>query len=373
MTSFFTTIVIATAMTIASATTAVANPTMIDVGVVPFGNENTVQIRVTLFENPSPPAHCSEQNGRKLSWFLIGGYAFTAEAWQPFATELFQGDVGTVCNVLAIDLPAHGNSGIPQPTNSFSDISFDDYAEVVENVLEVLSAQPHKFSPQTIAGHSMGAEIIQQMQARTIAMGEENLFKRFKISKVVLLAPPPTIEGTWIFGDADILFNLDPPLFEQFEALFGDNIEGLGDVINFEKLGGATFDSNWQLVDENLEAVFDDDGNPVYVQNAPLHLVGQPEPFTMSKETVSYFDEDLNIQFHRPSLEAGSFASNKVELFSVGFSRDTSVFAFEAEATHLHLVGNLDGYVTVDTPEAVHGMPFSDPVTVVEALSTLLH
>ena len=357
-------IAVASIFLLGAATESTASSYDISLANIAFGNGQTVDISVTVFERPNAGDECAGILGKRRAWLAIGGYAFSAEAWEPFADELFNDDLGIVCNVLAIDLPSHGNSGDPQPADSYTSLSFDNYAEIVERSLRRLQLV-HYFFPQTITGHSMGAEIIQQIQARTITHPIpvlRNLLWRFGLRNVVMQAPPPPVELPWLFGDAD--------LFEIFAFVLGfaQNVAGLGDVIQFDD---ATYDSNWQLVDENFNPIFDANGNPVYAQGAPLHLSPSPEPFVVSKETTGYFDPVLNVQFSRPSLPANTFASPLVRLFSIGLSRDTSVFAFEAEATHQYLVGNLDRYVEVVDDEAIHGMPFSDPATVIQSLATV--
>ncbi len=343
-----------------------------------------MDINVTVYERPNPGPECTGLFGflgKVRSWVVLGGYAFTADAWAPFADELFDqaptngglfggglhGEGGIVCNVLAIDFPAHGKSGVPLPLGSFTDISFDNYAEIVGNVILRLRAD-NEYYPKTIAGHSMGAEVIQQMQSKVINDPDivkplkRNLLAQFGLRNVVLLAGPPTIEENWSLFDGNPLaylgFILDPPLGLGF--LDTTNAE-LGDVIQFSPF---FFDTNWLLADGT------------FAENTPFALEPAPEPIVLSKETAGYFDPDLNVQFSRPSLPNETFHPWKgVRVFSVGFSGDTSVTADEAEASHLHLVGNLNRYVTVvgeeEVDEAIHGLPYSDPATVVEALAGL--
>src|SRR5688572_11642377 len=83
----------------------------------------------------------------------VHGVAHSAASWQPLAEELFAENPSgrKVCQLVAVDLPGHGASGLPGGM-LFGHLQLADYVAVVRASLERLP--PLGIRPTSLLGHS---------------------------------------------------------------------------------------------------------------------------------------------------------------------------------------------------------------------------
>jgi len=115
-------------------------------------------INIYVFESDSPFCQSGKINANSI--FAVHGILSSAFVWGPLAEALFINNPtgGPVCRVVAIDLPGHGGSGLPQGGLLFGQMSEDNYANVVINSLKRL-AEEHKIRPISYMAHSNGGTV----------------------------------------------------------------------------------------------------------------------------------------------------------------------------------------------------------------------
>jgi len=160
----------------------------------------TADIHVVVFENNS--GFCQQQNPISInafSIFAVHGILTSAFVWGPLANTLFINNPtgGIVCRVVAIDLPGHGLSGLPQGGLLFGQMSEDNYANVVINSLTELS-QVHSINPISYMAHSNGGLVTQLVQQK-LSQSDSTLSSEFGIEKLTLIASAITAPVPWPF------------------------------------------------------------------------------------------------------------------------------------------------------------------------------
>src|SRR5262249_37846109 len=105
--------------------------------------------------------------------FAVHGFAHTAATWELFAEALFEGNSAgqKVCQIMAIDLPGHGESSLPTGTLLFGELTLDDYVTVLRGALAQLGALG--VHPQTVLAHSQGDLLVQMTQQALKSLGTD--------------------------------------------------------------------------------------------------------------------------------------------------------------------------------------------------------
>jgi pimeloyl-ACP methyl ester carboxylesterase len=135
--------------------------------------------------------------------FVVHGFGDNGGLFEPLAGALVES--GKACRVLAIDLPAHGESTVSTDPafgpRVVGELGVADYAAVVDDVLTEIEAA--NIPVDTIVGHSTGGLIVQRLQASYARTGA-SLRTKFGIERTILIASDLPRALTWATGDAPI-------------------------------------------------------------------------------------------------------------------------------------------------------------------------
>ncbi len=167
---------------------------------IDLGGGSTADIHVGVLENNSTFCNSLNQDSLNLhTIFAVHGLSGNAGVWRNLSNALFVNNPtgGVVCKVLAIEMPGHGDSGLP--TNMlFGELSHTNYANAILNTLSELAQQGIK--PVSIISHSNGALNLQV--AQQILKGQGSSFHDlFGVQKITFLAGVPSAPILW--PDAD--------------------------------------------------------------------------------------------------------------------------------------------------------------------------
>ena len=307
----------------------------------------TVELHVAVFSTQGVnPASCQ---GKDV--LALNGFAHTAATWEPFARALLASRPGSVCRVLALDLPGHGHSGLPTGL-PFSFLTLDHFASALLGALAQLPQ--HGASVDALIAHSQGGIVVQMAQQRLVSAGS-SLRAAHGIQQAVLLAPTPPQGLPWAFvenGTADALLGqffvpVDPVLGSHFRIP-----DAVWPFVFFSDLQG-------QLVY----------GAPTGAQVAALGY-NAPEPLLSALQLVGAAPFG-----QRPQVDAGVFAAKLgTRLTIVAFEQDGLVRPEEAAAITAHLTGHALGarFEVVRGPGAVHDLYVSDLAALLEATHFVL-
>jgi pimeloyl-ACP methyl ester carboxylesterase len=295
---------------------------------------------ISLRVGVSATIHCkvfvNPRNHRSgLSILAIPGAGHTAETWENLAKAIFSHPHfgAAITNFIAIDMPGHGQSG--QPDNIlFGDMTLDDYANIVINVLERL--RHFKLKPSIIFAHSMGTMVAQEVQQILINEGT-NLYKKFNIDNIILMAPTPPNGLPYQIMDS----GMGVGILAQFVTYSPE----LGTHIFFpEYAWSSMFFSNRT-------------GSPVQgIPNADeIRAKGYdaPEALLMALQVVGVLPF-----YTRPVIERSIFGfKNGTALFLVGYENDILLLPEEGKILFDYLTGThncLSRYIFIEGTDAVH-------------------
>ncbi len=272
----------------------------------------------------------------------IPGASHTAATWENFAKAVFQYPwIGKlVRNFIAIDMPAHGLSSLPNGM-IFGDLDLDDYVNCVIGTLDKLKAM--RLAPSVIIGHSMGTMVTQQLQQTLLDRGT-SLKKAYDTEHVVLLAPtlPDGMPYSIIDSGAGV------SMLSQFVTFSPE----LGAHLSFP-------DPVWAPVFFTSKA-----GQPAPNMPAADEVVARgynaPESVMFSLQVLGAAPF-----YNRPIIDKGIFGIKKGTLLSVVcFENDILLLPEEGKALFTHLVGKhdvLSRYIYVEGQDAVHDYYISSP------------
>ena len=284
-------------------------------------------------------------NAKNCQVTLHGG-PFTAETWRPYAEALGDGSSGEDICVLAIDMPARGESSVPRGI-VFGELLLDDYVNVVLGVLDRLEALD--IEPRTLVGHSMGGIVAQMVQQRLVDKGT-SLEKRYDISEAILVAPDYPRDVPWGFVDSGAA----GPIIGSF--IISDPT--LGNIMEIPAEAWPAFYFT-NLAGEIV------DGAPTPAEVVELGYIapGEPELGINQLLGLSPFAE-------RPRAEAGIFAED-TRLRVVAYENDGFILLEETPALYTHLTGDpaLNCFVPVLGPGTTHATQISDPELLVTTLA----
>lgn len=252
-----------------------------------------------------------------------------------------------VCRAITLDLPAHGDSGLPVGA-VFGTLSIDDYAATVLAVLARLDRQGLR--PMTLVGHSMGGGIIQRMQQRLLDRGSN--LRDLGVRHAILLAPGIPQGSPWAARDLGVGVALLAP-FHVVDAILGDVISippPFWVPLSFSRPDGTIPESA-----------------PTMEELMAMNAIG-PESWDVLAGTFGLGAG------HPLIVSRGAFAERRgTRLDVVAFSQDILVGAADAAALMPYLSGDgchagRGGFTLIDTPDAVHAMPASAPEDMLEIL-----
>ena len=306
----------------------------------------TVDLHARVLVDESRPASSCGPNQTAVA---LHGFAHTAATWNDFADAVFDGQPQTLCRIVALDLPGHGGSGLPEGGLPFYALTLDDYASAL---LGALAALPeHGLEAHALLAHSQGAMVVQIAQQRLLDQGS-SLRQAADVRDVVLLAPTMPAALPWAFAEngtaglllSNFLVQSDPALGPHFVIP-----DALLSVVFFSNLSGQVAS-----------------GAPSGAEVAARGLSG-PEPLLSALQLVGAAPFT-----GRPAIDAGIFAgANGSQLTVLAFEQDQVNAAAEVSALFSYLVGNDNTgnrLVVVAGSEAVHSMYVSDPAGVVGAV-----
>ena len=282
------------------------------------------------------PASC----GADKTAVAVYGFAHTAATWAPLAEAMFDEPSSGICRVVAIDLPGHGGSGLPEGALAFGDLLLHDYATALLGALDALAAQG--VQPRAVVAHSQGTMVVQLAQDRLVAAGS-SLRKAYGVQEVALLAPTMPNGLPWAFADNGTAAGLLAGLItgDATRGLYVAIPDFLWPVLFFSDLGGTT------VAGAPTAADVASLGYGAYEPLASaLQLVGAP-PFP-----------------GRPAVARGIFAGVQgTQLTVVAFEQDQLVRPAEADALFSHLTADRNGhkFSVVGGPRSVHDMFVSSP------------
>jgi pimeloyl-ACP methyl ester carboxylesterase len=304
---------------------------------VPLRPGVAVDLRATVFvDETRDPSSC----GAEKTALAVYGFAHTAATWAPLAEAMFAESSSGICRVVALDLPGHGGSGLPEGALAFGDLLLHDYATAVLGALDALAAQG--IAPRAVVAHSQGTMVVQIAQDRLVAAGS-NLRKAYGVQEVALLAPTMPSGLGWAFADNGTAAGLLGGLITG-DATRGLHVaipDFLWPILFFSDLGGTTIAGAPTAAD--VASLGYNGYEPLA---SALQLVGAP-PFP-----------------GRAAVARGVFAGVQgTQLTVVAFEQDQLVRPAEADALFSHLTADRNGhkFFVVTGPRSVHDMFVSDP------------
>ncbi len=300
----------------------------------------SVSIHADVYNNP---------NDVGVTILAVHGYTERGSMWAPLTDAIFADNIlgFAVKRVIAIDMPAHGGSGIPSlpsPT-TYGDLLIEDNVSVVTQSIDVLCGLGK--APQVIMGHSMGGLEVQASQeallAQNSSLADHGVFGAILIDAV----PARGTQWTQLFSpDVTPFIVTDPVLgtivsIPAADAPFGGGFTTLAGTIPSDTPSSATFvANNWS----------------------------SPEPITTTVELVG-----TSPPLWRPFVRQNAFALNNGTVLTViSGSQDVLTPIVDQPALYTYLTGlpstGLTLYRPVVADDAVHSVYISNPTEVVAAL-----
>jgi pimeloyl-ACP methyl ester carboxylesterase len=329
----------------ATASSAAQSDVYFDVSVRGTG---TATIHAAVHTNPS----CA----RGTTLLAVHGFTETANMWQPLAEAVFADEqLGErVQRLVAIDLPAHGESspptGLPAGVR-FGDLLVEDNASVVIQALDALRARG--LGARVIIGHSMGALAVQTVQELLLAQGSSLAARG--VFGAVLIAPVPAHGLPW-----------HPPPPSSGEAQFVVNDPVLGSYFYLPPFAWP-FSGGFTTFAGTLAP-----GTPTPAEVEANDLSGI-EPLLIAlqlREQTVPLPGGGSLTLQRPTVREGAFALRRGTALSViAFSQDILTPAVDLDDLYRHLLGR-NGllYREIVADDAVHAMVISNPQGMIEAL-----
>ncbi len=288
----------------------------------------------------------------------IPGAGLTASSYRPLVEQLFAAEnhshSGLFSRAVLVDYPGHAGSSLPENDPGadpllFGDMILEDYVATVLGIMDQLEFL--QISADTLVGHCMGGTIIQMAQQRLLAQGTD-LRRRYGIKDVVLLAPDPP---------AQVLAWRSDPASADLSKWTVPNDPVRGTYIKYP----AKFVINNMFT--NLSGTV--------VPGAPVEYFTDPSPIANESMMVTLQLFGKPPFPHKPMIDAGIFGStHRTSLTVVGFSQDRFFTPEGQLGIYKYLTGDPSGgmysgsrYFCIDSPDAVHGMYYSNPAALLSA------
>lgn len=302
-------------------------------------------LHLRMFVNEDRP--CRDPARTALA---IHGINHTAATWETLADAFFTGPPREqLCAVGALDLPGHGDSGLPEgsPDFTFGQLTVQDYARAALEVVQRL--QRRGIRPSILLGHSQGTLTLQTMQQFLLEDGA-SLAERFDVRDVVFF-------GTQGPREAPVAFTLpDEAVAEQIAALLTTTEEKGTHLVGPPQVFRDLWFINRDLVLSSdaptVEEIAENGWNADVPLAGVLQVVGRGG-------------------FRRPSVSARAFVRDAgTRLHMIHFTDDP--WSVNAARVYEHLTGDpsLSGFIPVRDPdgEAVHDYTITDPGAVRSAV-----
>jgi len=294
-----------------------------------FRPDVTADVHVRFFVNEDFPCR-----GRSRTALAVHGVNHTATTWGELAEAFFrEGREEQLCRVAALDLPGHGESGIPDPSVlPFGQMLVQDNVGTVRGVLERLADRG--FRPGIVMGHSQGTLTLQLLQ-ETLRREGTTLAERYGITEAVFF-------GT--VGPREEPNGFPPNVDDLIESMIRTTPERGTFVSTTPRL----FQELWF---SNLEGVLS--SRAPSIETIEEKGYDSPGPLFGILQTVG------SGGFERPSVSEGVYAfGSGTRLQMVDFADDPFSPSSDAVRIYRHLTNDesLSGYVSLTDPggEAVH-------------------
>jgi pimeloyl-ACP methyl ester carboxylesterase len=289
------------------------------------------------------------QHAGAVTILAVHGFTERGSMWSPLASAIFadNGLGRSVKRIVAIDMPAHGGSGVPSLPSPllFQDLTIEDNASVVIQSIDALRGLGK--APQIVIGHSMGGLEVQT--AQELLLSQNSSLARHGVPGAILLDAVPANGTQWtqlVSPDVTPFIVTDPTLgtFLSVPAALGPFTGG------FTTLTGTM------------------------VPNAPSAATfvannwSGPEPITTALELVG-----TSAPLWRPFVRQNAFQpQNGTVLSVVAGSQDVLTPQVDQPILYTYLTGlGATGrtlYRPVNTDDAVHSMYISNPTGLLDAL-----
>jgi len=293
--------------------------------------------------------------------FAVTGWGHSAATWDQYAEALFT-DPHTraeISQVVAVDLPGHGQSSLPTGI-PFGELLLDDYVAAIVATLDGIEGVG--IYPSEIVGHSQGGLLIQMLQEQLV-QGGSSLFEEYGISRAVLLAAALPAPLEWHFLDMSwpyflaFLVPADPVLGWHFDVpawmwpyFF---------FINLDQVPSPDAPTPEEIETRGYRAPA-----PLF---AAMQMGGLVDPVPGYPEPQPYFP--------RPEVSPGIFGLQSGTLLHVvTYVDDPGVFPSDGMALFDYLVGDpsLSTNTIVDARDhvhdRVHDLHISNPSVIIKAM-----
>jgi len=304
------------------------------------GVETDVHLRV--FTNSAAPCQSS-----KNAIFAVHGLMHTAATWRPLAQAIFDGDPPgrPVCRIVAIDLPAHGESPAPRGA-LYGALTADDYVTAILESTRRLAAR-HPLRATTMMSHGMGGVLLQMTQQALLERGTTLRDERH-VEHVIMLDPSLPAAVPWAAAES----NLPAALAIKF----GITTPELGPVVSFP----ADF---WAKVFfQNISGVV----APGAPSGAEAIALGYLAP-----ESLAAYSQITGVT-PRPEVDPSIFAPGLgTNLDIVSCEEDPHMHPEESAALYEYLTGDeaQAGLTVLSGSEMVHSAHVADPAGWLEQLA----
>lgn len=133
-----------------------------------------------------------------LRLLLVHGLGHNTRVWEPLVETLLGSHGDRIREIVAIDLPGHGESGLPSGEYPFGKLDLHQYAFAVRGAFEALQRDGHGFD--VLVGHSMGG-IITLILAHALRAEGGSLAATLGVRGVSLIAPTMPDQVPWAFAE----------------------------------------------------------------------------------------------------------------------------------------------------------------------------
>lgn len=287
----------------------------------------------------------------------VHGLSETGAVFGPLATTILEDRAlrRRVRRVIAIDLPGHGESGVPDAASGlkFGDLQIEDNVTVVIESIRKLRSQ--SLAPSVLIGHSMGGLEVQAVQETLLK--QRSSLARLGVRRALLIAPVPPHGRQWT----------QPPPSDL--SMFIVNDPALGTYLQFPPQ--AFIAQSWGKLDGTLAA------NAPTLAEVEAAGYTAPEPLGLLLQLVEApitLPDGTMVTPQRPSVREGAFrVRNGTALELASFSNDVLIPAADLAALYPYLTGDTRNrlYTPVVADDATHSMFLSNPDAVLDALRTL--
>ncbi len=317
-------------------------------------NTGSVKIHANVYNNPG-----AMRGGATV--LAVHGLTEVGSMYEPLARAIFADPIlkYRVKRVIAIDLPGHGQSGLPTlPTpTKFGDLAIEDNAGVVIQAIAYLRSV--RKGPSVVMGHSMGGIAVQT--AQEILLSKRSSLARYGVNRAILIASVPARGTTWTrYPSAPI----DPSYVMTSEEL-GTYLQLPAAICGmsggFTTLAGTPVASAPDFTTCAINA---------WMGIEPIAALTQ----LGGEYCMPTADGATSAGVCRPFVRANAFTRrNGTKLTVLGFSQDVLTPIVDQGTLYTYLTGTssssrMSGYRPVVADDAVHSMFVSNPAGMISAI-----